>query len=155
MKTLNPEPRTLNFERWAVLLLLISAFQIFSVSAFAQGLSGTVGSADTKPPQLLVVTLTTGANTNASLTNLFYTAATFYGYKGYSTNAVPTNNSGSVAVGFADTDGRTTNAGSPIFVDSISAGSWLALSKVGAKRNLKDIYFNGATGDKVVILFEK
>lgn len=130
---------------------------VTAAAAFGQttGLNAKLTSADPKSPKILVVPLGTGTNIQASATNLQFTYATLYGYTGFATNAVPTNNSAAVAVGWVDNEGRTTNAASPIYVDSIAAGSYLGLGKTGVKYDLKDLYFRGSTGDKVIIVFEQ
>ena len=126
-----------------------------AAGAQTMGLNAKITSADPKQVKFKLVSLTTGTNVVASSTNLQFTAATFYGYKSATNNAVFTTNSAAVYVGWKDSLGVLTTSNTPAIVDTISPGSYLGLSKTGAKYNLADLYFVGSTGDSVVIAYEE
>lgn len=121
-------------------------------TALGQALNSKITSAEPKAVEFKVVTLADDTPVAGSATNLQFTSATFYGYKGVSATYAPTNNTSTAYLGYADATGVTgvTNA-TPAFVSAIAAGSSVTLGQTGAKYDLKDIYFLGATGDKIVI----
>lgn len=134
--------------------LLLGALAL-PAAAQTVGLNGKISSAEPKTNAFVWVACTTGTNVAAVSTNLMFSAATFYGVKAATNNAAPTANTGTVYLGLKDPAGSVTTADTPAVFDTITAGSYLALKTVGVKYNLKDFYFVGATGDKVLIVFEQ
>jgi len=135
-----------------IALLLLTAL---SAGAQSAGLNSKASSAEPKAPKFKWVTLTTGTAVAASTTNLQFTTATFYGVKAAANNAAPTANTGTAYIGYKDVTGEVVTANQPALVDSIAAGSWLALNNIGTRYNLTDFYFLGSTGDKVLIVYEQ
>lgn len=117
----------------------------------AQVLNASIEGAKAKSTKFASVTLATSSTVVATNTTTLYTTATFYGYSAVSRTAAPTANGGTVYIGFADGNHSVTN-----LVDTIAAGSWLKITAPpGTKYDLKDVYFNGSTGDKVQIVYEQ
>lgn len=139
-----------NSIRWLGLGLLL----LMPWAAGAQGLNAAMSKAESKGMKYLFVSLTNSTAVQASQSDLLFTSATFYGVKGVSATAAPTNNTASAYVGFKDATGASgVSADSPAFVEAITSGSFLGLGQTGTKYNLRDIYFLGSTGDKILILY--
>jgi hypothetical protein len=140
-----------------VLVWLLVGLVVLSAALPAMGQSGLnsgMSKAEPKAAQYKFVTLATGTAVQASTTNLQFTAATFYGVKAVSATAAPTANTESAYVGFKDATGASgVTANSPAFCDTITAGSYVSLTQTGTKYDLKDVYFLGTTGDKVLIVY--
>lgn len=138
-----------------LLTLFLLGLAALALPAQTVGLNAKISSAEPKTNAFVWVTLATGTNAVASSTNRWFTAATFYGYKAATNNAAPTANTATAYIGFKDPAATVTTADTPAIVDTIAAGSWLALQRTGTKYNLADVYFVGSTGDKILIVFEQ
>ncbi len=138
-----------------LLVLVVGLIWLLSaLPVMGQGLNSGISKAEPKSPKFLFVTLATGTAVQASTTNLQFTSATFYGVKAVSATAAPTVNGAIAYVAFKDATGASgVAADSPAFCDTITAGSYVALQQVGTKYDLKDIYFLGTTGDKILIVY--
>lgn len=143
--------------KYQILLVLVCGLVGWATlpAAYGQGgLNADMGKAQAKGAKFLFVALSTGTAVQASTTNLQFTAATFYGVKAVSATAAPTANTGTAYVGFVDAAGASgVTAGQPAFCDSITAGSYVSLQQIGTKYDLKDLYFLGSTGDKILIVY--
>jgi len=149
MKTFRKKP----FWFATIVLLALTGVAVWAQTA---ALSNRLSNADPKKPKFLIITLSTGTSVQASLTNLQFTTATFYGYKAVSATAAPTVNSSSAYLGFVDaTGGSGVSQGSPAFIETITPGSYITLSPIGTKYNLMDMYFLGSTGDKVLVVYSE
>lgn len=151
---LSPRFRARYLATAATAMLLLG---LLTLPALGQGaLNAKISSADPKAPGFLFVTLATGTAVQGSTTNLQFTSATFYGYKAVSATAAPTFNTASAYLGFVDTPGTSgVAAGSPAFHETITSGSYMVLAPIGTKYNLKDIYFLGTTGDKILVVYSQ
>lgn len=136
-------------------LLLTGALLFAAVASHAQGLNAQISAAAPKASQFITLSLTTGSSVAIVSTNLMYTTATFYGYSAVSGTASPTANSGNALIGFCAKNAAGTFTGTNM-VDTLAAGSSLTIqAPSGTKYDLRDIRFNGGTGDKVFIVFEQ
>jgi len=137
----------------SVLVMLLVGWSALPV--VGQGaLNSAITKAEPKSPKFLFVTLATGTAVQAITTNLQFTAATFYGVKAVSATAAATVNTASAYVGFKDATGASgVAADSPAFCDTITSGSYVSLQQTGTKYDLKDIYFLGTTGDKILVVY--
>lgn len=137
-------------------ILLAAAVCLTTVAVlWAQGtvsLNNKLSSNEPKVPRFVSVTLSTGTAVAGSATDLLFTSAMFYGVKTVVSNAAPTANTATAYIGYLDNDGAVVTVGTAAIIDTIPAGGSLLMRAVpGEKYNLKDFYFLGTTGDKVIV----
>lgn len=135
-------------------LLLLTAL-LHLLPARGDGLNANIKAAEPKATQFLTVTMASGSSVQATNHTTQYTTATFYGYAATSATATPTANAASVAIGFATQNADGTRSATNL-VDTVPAGSFVKITAPpGTKYDLADVFLNGTTSDKVVIMFEQ
>lgn len=136
-------------KNWKIILIAAAISLSAGLSQAQQ--NGDMASMKAKAEKFLSVPLTTGSTVGVTNGTTQFTTATFYGYASVSRTAAPVANTNTTYIGFSDSDHTVTN-----LVDSIAAGSWLAIkAPPGTKYDLKDIYFRGTTGEKIQVVYEQ
>lgn len=124
-------------------------------AARGDGLNANIKAAEPKATQFLTVAMTSGTSVEATNHTTQYTTATFYGYALATNNAAPVANAANVSIGFATQNPDGTRSATNL-VDTVPAGSSVKITAPpGTKYDLADVFLNGTTSDRILIMFEQ